>query len=225
MPPAIVIPSPDTRPLVPPGFRPPLTLEGPRLRLVPLALEHAEPLAPVSGDLRVFEFLSYGPYADVESLRSHIADLLRRQAGGTDLPFAVVRRSDAVPVGMTRFLNIERENDAVEVGGPWFDSRFWRGPYNTESKRLMLGHAFDTERVHRVAIQTDLRNERSQRAIERIGGRREGILRESRVVRDGYRRSSVVYSVLADEWPTVRARLDALVARPWTEPPAASPSV
>jgi RimJ/RimL family protein N-acetyltransferase len=207
---------------MPPAFRPPVTLEGPRLRLEPLALSHAEALARVGGIPEVWQFLSYGPFPDVDRMRGHIETLLRRQSEGTDLPFAVVRRSDRIPVGMTRFLDIDRDSEAVEIGGTWFDPTFWRGPYNTESKRLMLGHAFDTERVHRVAIHTDLRNERSQRAIERIGGRREGVIREHRVVRDGYRRTTVVYSILAEEWPSVRDRLDALVARPWTEPPVPS---
>jgi N-acetyltransferase len=211
---------PALRPLapVPPNFRPPVTLEGARIRLEPLTLDHAGPIARFSARPEIWEFMSYGPYPDLGSLQGHVRALLGRQSEGTDLAFAVVRRSDGVAVGMTRFLNIHRDNQAVEIGGTWFDPKFWRGPYNTESKRLMLGHAFDTERVHRVAICTDLRNDRSQRAIERIGGRREGILREERVVRNGYRRSTVVYSILADEWHEVRDRLDGWIALPWQEP-------
>jgi N-acetyltransferase len=205
---------------MPPAFRPPVTLEGRRLRLEPLVLAHAEPLGPIGALPQVWRYLSYGPFPDVEGMREHIQSLLDRQANGTDLPFAVVRRSDGIPVGMTRFLDIDRENEVAEIGGTWFDPTFWRGPYNTESKRLMLGHAFDTEGAHRVAIHTDLRNERSQRAIERIGGHREGVVREHRIVRDGYRRTTVVYSILAEEWPAVRARLDGWVARPWVEPAA-----
>jgi RimJ/RimL family protein N-acetyltransferase len=201
-----------------PGFRPPVTLEGTRIRLVPLAPEQAESLVATAADRGVFEFLSYGPYNGVDAVRGHIHELLRRQSLGTDLAFTILRKSDSVAVGMTRFLNIERENEAVEIGGSWLDRRYWRSPYNTESKRLLLGHAFDVEHVHRVAIQTDLRNERSQRAIERIGGQREGVHRENRIVRDGYRRSSVVYSILADEWPELGRRLDAWIARPWREP-------
>jgi RimJ/RimL family protein N-acetyltransferase len=201
------------------AFRPPVALSGTRLRLEPLELSHADPLVRIGRMPEVWQFLSYGPFPDLPSMRDHVEDLLRRQSEGIDLPFAIVRVSDGVPVGMTRFLNIHRENEAVEIGGTWFDSAFWRGPYNTESKRLMLGHAFETEGAHRVAICTDLRNERSQRAIERIGGHREGILREERIVRAGYRRSTVVYSILADEWPEVRPRLDAWIARPWVEPP------
>lgn len=205
-------------------FRPPVVLEGARLRLEPLTLEHAAPLFPIGAQPEVWQFLSYGPFDTLELMEGHIRQLLERQRLGTDLAFAIRRRSDLVLVGMTRFLNIARENETVEVGGTWFDSRYWRGPYNTESKRLMLAYAFESEGAHRVVIQTDLRNERSQRAIERIGGRREGVLREERIVRDGYRRSSVVYAILVDEWPAIRARLDAWIARPWAEPVGSTPS-
>jgi RimJ/RimL family protein N-acetyltransferase len=201
------------------AFHPPVTLAGNWIRLEPLELRHAGPLSRFSARAEIWSYLSYGPFPDLPSLEAHIRDLLQRQAAGTDLPFAVVRQSDGVVVGMTRYLNIAREDEAVEIGGTWFDPTFWRGPYNTESKSLLLANAFDTEKVHRVAICTDLRNERSQRAIERIGGRRDGILREVRVVRDGYRRSTVVYSILVDEWPEVRDRLARWIARPWAEPP------
>jgi RimJ/RimL family protein N-acetyltransferase len=103
----------------------------------------------------------------------------------------------------------------VEIGGTWTDPTLWRTPFNTESKRLMLGYAFDTEHVHRVQLKTDLRNLRSQRAIERLGALREGVLREHLLVFGGVRRSSVYYSILEAEWPAVRDRLDAALARPW----------
>lgn len=206
-----------------PKFRPPVVLEGARLRLEPLELGHADPLVPIGTHPEVWQFLSYGPFDTLSAMQGHILELLERQRLGSDLPFVVRRRSDMIPVGMTRFLNIDRDNEAAEIGGTWFDPAFWRGPYNTESKRLMLGHAFESEGAHRVSIRTDLRNERSQRAIERIGGRREGVLREERIVRDGYRRSTVVYSILADEWPAARDRLDGWIARPWTEPAVSGP--
>jgi RimJ/RimL family protein N-acetyltransferase len=193
-------------------------MDGTRIRHEPLELRHAAPLSRLGRVPAIWEFLSYGPFLDLREMEGHIRGLLRQQDLGTDLPFAVLRQSDDIPVGMTRFLNIERENESAEIGGTWFDPTFWRGPYNTESKRLMLAHAFETEGAHRVSIRTDLRNERSQSAIERIGAHREGVLREERVVRDRYRRTTVVYSVLADEWPAVRGRLDSWIARPWVEP-------
>jgi RimJ/RimL family protein N-acetyltransferase len=205
---------------MPAGFRPPVRMAGRWIRHEPLELRHARALARLGARPEIWRFLSYGPFPDLPSMEDHIRELLTRQEGGTDLPFAMVRQSDGVPVGMTRFLNIDRPNESAEIGGTWFDPMFWRGPYNTESKRLMLGHAFDQEGAHRISIRTDLRNDRSQRAIERIGGRREGILREERIVTGGYRRSTVVYSILVDEWPEVRHRLDRWISRPWSEPPA-----
>ncbi|MFI5413705.1 MAG: GNAT family N-acetyltransferase [Candidatus Lutacidiplasmatales archaeon] len=198
---------------MPPLFRPPVRMNGLRIRHEPLELSHAAALVRLGSRPEIWQFMSYGPFPDTPSMESHVQELLRRQTAGTDLPFAVVRQLDGVAIGMTRFLNIDRENESAEIGGTWLDPAMWRGPYNTESKRMMLAHAFEVEGAHRVSIRTDLRNERSQRAIERIGGRREGILREERIVRNGYRRSTVVYSVLADEWPDIRRRLDDWIAR------------
>jgi N-acetyltransferase len=150
--------------------------------------------------------------AEVEAL---IRLLLERQRAGTDLAFTTVRKEDRSPVGMTRFLNIDRINRSVDIGGTWLASDLWKSPFNTEAKLLMLRHAFDQEGVHRVRLCTDLRNERSQAAIARLGATREGILRDDRLLRSGYWRSSVVFGILADEWPRVRARLEGRLARPW----------
>jgi RimJ/RimL family protein N-acetyltransferase len=141
---------------------------------------------------------------------------LDRQEAGTDLPFVAIDRAERRPVGMTRYMNIEREHEAVEIGGTWFDREHRRTPANTESKYLLLRHAFEEEGCHRVQIKTDVRNERSRRAIERLGAVSEGTLREHMVTPDGYRRSSALYSILVAEWPDVRSRLETYLARPWT---------
>jgi RimJ/RimL family protein N-acetyltransferase len=205
-----------------PAFRTSPPLEGRFIRLESLTLEHAEPLALAGRSSEVWTYLRYGPLTTPEQMAAHIRSLLERKEAGTDLPFAVVRRDTGVPIGMTRFLAIEREDSNVEIGGTWLDRDLWRSPFNTDSKRLMFGHAFDTEGAERVQIKTDVRNLRSQRAIERLGAVREGVLRAHVVMPDGYRRSSVYYSVLPAEWPEVRARLDRLLERPWT-PSGASP--
>lgn len=204
-------------------FRPPVELVGTRLRLVPLTLDHAAALARAGRDPEIWRLLLAGPRTTPERMAVQISDLLSLQRAGSDLPFTIVRADNGTPIGMTRFLAIDRPNHAVEVGGTWLDSAYWRTPFNTEAKRLMLGYAFDTERARRVQLKTDLRNVRSQRAIERIGAVREGILREHLQLPDGFVRSSVMYSILASEWPTVRARLDELVRRPWTGKVAVSP--
>jgi RimJ/RimL family protein N-acetyltransferase len=144
-----------------------------------------------------------------------IALLLERQKAGTDLPFTTVLRADDRPVGMTRFLHIDRTNLSVEVGGTWLDSALWRTPVNTESKFLLFRYAFETEKVHRVSLRTDLRNERSQRAIARLGAVREAVFRDDRLLADGSFRSSVAYGILASEWPRVRSGLEGMLAHEW----------
>ncbi|MCI4351178.1 MAG: GNAT family N-acetyltransferase [Thermoplasmata archaeon] len=205
------------------GFRPRLTLAGRFVDLVPLEMAHVEALADAGKDPRIWEFMVVGPCTTPDVMRRSVEGLLELQVAGTDLPFTVIEKSSHQPIGMTRFLDIRREDRAVEVGGTWFDPRYWRSPVNTDSKRLMFGYAFDREKVNRVQLQTDVRNARSQKAIERLGAVREGILREHRVLSDGRLRSSVVYSVLRSEWPAVRDRLDRYLSRPWTgdrRPPA-----
>jgi RimJ/RimL family protein N-acetyltransferase len=98
------------------------------------------------------------------------------------------------------------------------DTALWRTPVNTESKFLLLRHAFETEKVHRVSLQTDLRNERAQRAIARIGAVREAVFRDDKRLPDGNFRTSVVYGILTSEWPRVKAELEAKLARAWTPP-------
>lgn len=203
-----------------PGFRPPVELDGRWVRLVPLGPEQARELVGAGADPRVWAYLPYPHPRDEPSMRSLIALLLDRQAHGTDLAFAVLDRATGRPIGMTRFLEIDRAHRRAEIGGTWYDPRLWRTPVNTEAKRLLFGYAFERERANRVQLKTDLRNERSQRAIERLGAIREGVLRGHMVMPDGVIRSSVVYSVLAEEWPAVRARLDAFLERPWPRPTA-----
>jgi len=197
------------------GFRPPLTLTGRRVDLVPLTLEHVAPLARAGADPSIWRFMTVGPRQTPAAMEDLIRLLLRRQAEGTDLAFTVVDKSDEVPIGMTRYLEIDRGHRRVEIGGTWYAPSFQRTPVNTECKRLLLAHAFDVEGVQRVQLKTDLRNLRSQRAIERIGATREGVLRDHMLLPDGFVRSSVVYSVVRAEWPSVRTRLDAMLARPW----------
>jgi RimJ/RimL family protein N-acetyltransferase len=203
-------------------FRPPVELGGRYVRLVPLAREHAGPLWQAAGDPTIWRYMRTGLIHSETEMGALIDKLLVLQRAGGDLPFTVLLRAGDRPVGMTRYLDIQRAETTVEVGGTWYGPRFQRTPVNTDCKLTMLRHAFEVEGAHRVQIRTDLRNERSQRAIERLGAVREGVLREHLMMPDGVMRSSVCYSILAPEWPTVRARLERLLDRPWTEP--ASPA-
>ncbi len=202
--------------VVPIGFRPPVVLEGRFAALVPMEHAHATDLARAGADPELWRYLPYGPCRTTEEMEAVIATLQDRERAGTDLCFTIVARSGRLPIGQTRFLEFERFHKRAEIGGTWLAPSVQRSPFNTECKRLLLGYAFETEGVHRVQFKTDLRNERSQHAIERLGARREGVLRDHMVMPDGFVRSGVLYSLVASEWPSARARLDAMLQRTWS---------
>jgi len=198
------------------AFRPPLTLTGRYVELVPLERSHVPALLHAARDPEVSRYLvrPVGPaLADVERLVDWV---LEHQAAGGALAFTTVLRETHTVVGMSRFLDINPDDDSVQIGGTFLEPAFWRSPLNTDAKLEMLRYAFETGEVHRVWLQTDVRNERSQAAIARLGAVREGVLREDRRFPNGTYRSSVVFSILAGEWPKVRERLSAARERPWT---------
>lgn len=200
-----------------------MTLEGRHVALVPLERSHGDALQRAASDPEIARYLATPPGTTLGETERLLDLLLERQAAGTDLPFTIVRARDRVPIGMTRYLHIDRENESVEIGGTWLERPAWRTAANTEAKLLLFRHAFEVEGAFRVSLQTDLRNERSRRAIARLGAVFEGVSRGDRRLATGYRRSSLVFSVLADEWPRVRARLEGFLetgARPGGPGPA-----
>jgi RimJ/RimL family protein N-acetyltransferase len=186
----------------------PLTLTGHVVRLEPLALAHVPALTLAGRDPSIWQYMPYPNMATEDDMRAWITDLLSRQARGTDLPFAVVHLASGQPIGATRYMDIHPHDRNLEIGGTWYAADHQRTAANTEAKYLLLRHAFEHYGCIRVQLKTDLRNERSQHAIERLGAVREGVLRQNMIMPDGYRRSSVYYSILADEWPAVKARLE-----------------
>lgn len=193
--------------------RTPLVLEGEHVRLEPLSLEHAPDLFEAAQDDAIWQWLSIPRPETVDELRMHIAEALTWQERGNDLPFAVIHRGSERAIGSTRYLAIVPQHRQLEIGWTWYGTAYQRTAVNTECKYLLLRHAFELLGCIRVYLTTDLRNERSQRAIERLGAMREGVLRKYRIVaKDGYHRSSVVYSIIDDEWPGVKARLEARLA-------------
>lgn len=186
----------------------PLTLPGKWAQLEPLTLEHAPQLFEVAQDDDIWRHMPVPTPKNVDDVRAWIRDALDVQARGIFLPFAIVERSGGKSIGSTRYLDISAHDRHVEIGWTWLGREYWRTPINTECKYLLLRHAFETLGCIRVSFKTDLRNVRSQRAIERIGGVREGIWRRVVVMHDGYQRSSVFYSILDDEWPAVKHRLE-----------------
>ncbi len=185
----------------------PPVLTGRIVRLEPLDRRHVSDLTEAAKDEKIWEFMRYGVVNTEEKMLELIDDLLAHQARGTDMPFTVVHQAEGKAIGMTRYLNIEPENRAVEIGGTWYGKAYQRTGVNTECKFLLLQYAFEQLDCIRVQIKADQRNERSLRAIERIGAVREGVLRDHMILPDGAVRSSVYYSILAREWPGVKNRL------------------
>ncbi|HLF76246.1 MAG TPA: GNAT family protein [Dehalococcoidia bacterium] len=147
--------------------------------------------------------------------RGFIQPAIDAAAHGTEVPFAVIDLASGRAIGCTSYVRISAEHRHLEIGGTWYAPAFWRTAVNTESKYLLLSNAFEHLGCIRVQLRTDERNLRSRAAIERIGGKLEGIIRQDRIVtKDGGRiRSSAQYSLTADEWPANKARLEAMLAR------------
>ncbi|MGH2442308.1 MAG: GNAT family N-acetyltransferase [Chloroflexota bacterium] len=185
----------------------PVTLAGKRVRLEPLRMEHAVPLAGIATDEEIWRYLPVA-FTNEDTVRGWIEASLRTAAGGSEVPFVIIETANNRPIGSTRFMDIRRPNRAVEIGWTWLGRRWWRSNINTECKYLLLRHLFDTKGCIRVTLKTDLLNQRSQRAIERLGATREGVLRKHMIVRDGRIRDSVYYSILDDEWPAIRERME-----------------
>jgi RimJ/RimL family protein N-acetyltransferase len=192
----------------------PVTLTGRVVRLEPLSLDHVSDLARAGNDPAIFQFMPYANMGDDAGMRAWVQDMLALQARGNDLPFAVYHLADQRTVGATRYMDIQRPHRGLEIGGTWYGRDYQRTAVNTESKYLLLTHAFETLGCLRVQLKTDLRNERSQTAIARLGATREGVLRDHMIMPDGHIRSSVYFSLLAREWPAVKARLEEKLAAP-----------
>jgi len=199
-------------------------LQGRHVRLEPLAFNHLEGLVAASAvDPSLYRW-SPIPQGTIEAT-TYIETALASKNAGTAVPFAIIRRDDEVVIGSTRFWNIEYWSwpqghplherttpDACEIGYTWLTHSAIRTAANTESKLLMLTHAFEVWGVLRVCFHTDARNERSRAALLRIGAQFEGILRSHRMAADLIPRDSVRFSILTSEWPSVKERLQSLVA-------------
>ena len=204
-----------------------VTFEGRHVRLEPLSVDHVPALAQAATQSRATYDLTDVP-SDEAGMRRYVDRALSGREQGSVLPFATIDRVTGKVVGSTRFGNIEFWNwpagnphqrgeclpDVVEIGWTWLALEAQRTGINTEAKLLMLAHAFETWMVHRVSFRTDSRNERSRRAIERLGARFDGVVRAASIAYDGAIRDSAVYSILDSEWPEVKERLEGLL-RSW----------
>lgn len=203
----------------------PIKLTGKQIELVPLDFCHVEALTEASAvDPSLYQW-SAVPLGK-EAIEAYIAKAVSWREAGTAVPFATVRKSDGAIIGSTRFFDIERwawppghprqgrqHPDACEIGYTWLTASAVRTAANTEAKFLMLQHAFENWGILRICLHTDARNQRSQAAIQRIGGKFEGVLRSHRMATDFIARDSHRYSIITAEWPQVKIRLTQLLTR------------
>ena len=187
-----------------------VVLEGERIRLEPLSPDHAQGLYIRGRMAADWAFMPRSCFIDMADVRQWVEEALQDP---TQMPFTIVERAKGRVVGSTRFLHMRPEHRTVEIGWTWLGQEWQRTGVNTEAKLLLLSHAFDRMGCIRVEFKTDARNLRSQRALERIGAIREGVLRNHMVVQGGYYRDSVYFSVIDKEWPAVKERLRGLLRR------------
>lgn len=190
----------------------PVTLEGGRVRLEPLSLDHLDDLASVGLDAATWRFTLLRP-GGRDDLARWIEAALAAAATGAELPFATIDRASGRAIGSTRFLSIVPEHRRLEIGWTWVGPAFRGTGANSQAKLLQLTHAFETLGANRVEFKTDSRNERARAALAGIGGTFEGIFRNHMVMPDGPLRHSAWYAVAVEDWPTVKAALEAKLDR------------
>ncbi len=200
----------------------PVTLEGQHVRLEPLLLEHEGALIAAASDGELWKSTVTIVPSSPAKMIDYIQAALNCQAQGKELPFVIIRKSGpGVPpvktsgeiVGTTRFYEIRPHDRAVAIGYTWLAKSAQRTVVNTETKLLTLAHAFDNWRCNRVELITDVLNQQSRAAILRLGAKQEGILRKHLILPSGRIRDSVIFSIIAEEWPEVKARLMAKLAQ------------
>lgn len=183
----------------------PIFLEGSHARLEPLSRDHAADLTDAVRDGELWK-LWYTSIPSPETMQSEIERRLSLQAAGSMLPFTVKDAGGKV-AGMTTYMNVDAANRRVEIGSTWYAKRVQRTAVNTQCKLLLLTHAFETLNSIAVEFRTHFFNHQSRRGIERLGAKQDGILRSHQIAPNGTLRDTVVYSIVASEWPTVKAHL------------------
>lgn len=183
----------------------PVTLSGPHARLEPLSRDHVAGLTDAVRDGELWT-LWYTSIPSPEAMQSEIERRLGLQAAGSMLPFTV-KDADGKVAGMTTYMNVDAANRRVEIGSTWYAKRVQRTALNTQCKLLLLTHAFEILNCIAVEFRTHFFNHQSRRGIERLGAKLDGVLRSHQIAPNGTLRDTVVYSITAAEWPTVKAHL------------------
>ena len=193
----------------------PVTLQGQHARLEPLNMGHAQDLSEAVQDGELWK-LWYTAIPTPAAMTSEIQRRLDLQASGSMLPFAVIHRPDQRVAGMTTYMHIDRANRRLEIGSTWYRQSLQRTALNTECKRMLLGHAFEHLDCIAVEFRTHWHNLASRRGIERLGAKLDGVLRSHQIAANGSLRDTCVYSIVASEWPAVRAHLNHALHAPRT---------
>ncbi len=191
----------------------PVTLRGVRATLAPLTLDHTEALAEAACDGEMWK-LWYTKIPHPNDMQAEVERRLRLQASGSMLPFVIIDSRSGKAVGATSYMNIDAANRRVEIGSTWHAQSVQRSGINTECKYLVLRHAFEQLDCIAVEFRTHFFNQQSRRAIERLGAKLDGVLRSHQLGPDGTLRDTVVYSIIATEWPTVKVHLNWLMHKP-----------
>jgi RimJ/RimL family protein N-acetyltransferase len=186
----------------------PCRLTGDLVVLEPLDMSHVPELANMAQHDEIWTYLDEPTPQAEQPVSAMVAEALDEQEQGVRLPFAVVERKEGRTVGTVSYIDIQRAHYGVEIGWAWIAPQYWQQGIAREAAYLLMRHAFDTLGAVRVAFKTDSRNVRSQRAITALVATQEGVFRNHRILRDGVLRHSIYYSVIREEWPTVRAALE-----------------
>jgi N-acetyltransferase len=187
----------------------PVVLSGDGVRLEPLDEQHREPLRTAADDARIWQHTVV--VARGEGFDRWFDAALAKRDSGTELPFAVRVLANHTLVGSTRYLDPVPHHRRLEIGSTWYSPSVWGSHVNVACKYQLLSHAFEVLGANRVELCTDIRNERSQAAIAKLGAVREGVLRSHMVVQGGRVRDSVLFSIVATDWPQLKVRLEALL--------------
>lgn len=192
----------------------PVTLQGHLIRLEPLHMEHAsELLYEASQERSIWTYMPIKPPRSLKEMEQIVATALENQREGSSLPFTIISLERNRAIGSTRYLTITPHDYGLEIGWTWLTPSVQRTGVNTECKYLLLRHAFEELGAIRVQFKTHHNNVKSQQAIERLGAVKEGVLRNHMIMPDGSYRHSVYYSIIASEWPSIKAKLENMMHR------------
>ncbi|MGA4722161.1 GNAT family N-acetyltransferase [Fictibacillus nanhaiensis] len=184
-----------------------MRIENEIVRLIPMEMEHVEGIQEAANDERIWQHMSVD-LTDKNAVVSYVEDAVKWRQDGTDEAFVIVHQETDTFVGATWFLDISVPHKRLEIGSTWIHPDYWRSNINTNCKYLLLEHCFEERSLQRIQIKTSHQNLRSQAAIERIGAKKEGILRNHMIQRDGSVRHTVLYSVVSEEWSTIKKHFE-----------------